>query len=330
MQLARLRKGSSSRPKSADLVAPVPAVIVESAARVHHAGMADGLPPQTARTVVLADGRRMSWAEYGSADGAPLVMLHGTPGSRLQFQWMHGLAAGAGIRVIAPERPGYGAGDRMPGGITFAGYADDLRQLLDHLGLPIATLCGASGGGGFALAAAIAHPERFDRLILVSAALPVPRAARRGMALPVRFLLFLARYAPGLAGRLLAAQLSADPDSAVSRAGKRFMPTSDRRLLDAPEWRRWFDEDFREALEQGPGAAVHDLALGGGPLGVDPADLAVETVLLHGTEDVNVPIGIARWVAAHASSAHLIEQRGSGHLFSLEHPQLIFEWVGRS
>jgi pimeloyl-ACP methyl ester carboxylesterase len=281
-------------------------------------------------TATLADGRLISWAEYGSPRGAPLVMVHGTPGSRLQYQWMHGSAAAAGIRVIAPERPGYGASDRMPARITFSSYADDLRQLLDHLELPTVTLCGASGGGGFALTAAFAHPERFERLILLSAGLPVPRAARRGMALPVRLLLFLARYAPGLTGRLLSAQLSADPDSPVGRAGRRFMPTSDRRLLDAPEWRRRFEDDFREALKQGPGAAVDDLALGRGPLGVDLADLTVETVLFHGAKDVNVPVGVARWVTAQVPSARLIEQPESGHLFGLERPELIFEWVGRS
>ena len=281
-------------------------------------------------TAVLRDGRRLSWAEYGSAGGASLVMLHGTPGSRLQFRWMHGLAADEGIRVIAPERPGYGASDPMPEGITFAGYTDDLMQLLDHLELPAVTLCAVSGGGGFALAAAIAHPERCERLILVSAGLPAPRAARRGMGMPVRLLLLLSRYAPGPTGRLLAAQVSADPDSTVSRAGKRFMPPSDRRLLDDPDWRRRFDEDHREALKQGPGAAVRDLALGSAPLGADPADLTVETVLLHGTEDVNVPIGIARWLVALVPSARLIEQRGSGHLFILERPQAIFEWVART
>jgi pimeloyl-ACP methyl ester carboxylesterase len=281
-------------------------------------------------TAVLADGRQISWAEYGSSDGTPLVMVHGTPGSRLQFQWMHGLAAAAGIRVIAPERPGYGASDRMLAGMTCPAYADDLQQLLDRLELRTVTLCGVSGGGGFALAAAIAHPERFDRLILVSAGVPVPPAARRGMALPVRFLLSLARYAPRVTERLLAAQLSADPDSALSRAGMRFMPASDRRVLDAPRWRQQFDEDFREALRQGPGAAVRDLALGTRPLGSDMAGLTVPTVLLHGTEDVNVPVSIARWVAAHVSSARLIEQPGAGHLFTVEQPHLIFEWVGRS
>jgi pimeloyl-ACP methyl ester carboxylesterase len=311
-------------------LAPTPAFVAASSGPAHHAGMAESVSPQTAVTAVLADGRRISWAQYGRSDGTPLVMLHGTPGSRLQFQWMHEHATAAGIRVIAPERPGYGASDPAPAGITCAAYADDLRQLLDRLGLPLVTLCGVSGGGGFALAAAIRLPERFERLILVSAGVPVPRAARRGQALPVRLLLSLARYAPSLTGRLLAAQLSADPNSAMTRAGTRFMPTSDRRVFEAPEWRRQFDEDFRVALEQGPGAAVQDLALATRPLGVDVADLTVETVLLHGTEDVNVPVSIARWLAAHVPSARLIEQRGAGHLFSLEQPQLIFEWVGRS
>jgi pimeloyl-ACP methyl ester carboxylesterase len=292
--------------------------------------MMEAVPILAAVSATLADGRLISWAEYGSPQGAPLVMLHGTPGSRLQYRWMHTAAAAAGVRVIAPERPGYGGSDRMPAGITYSAYSDDLRQLLDHLELRTVTLCGASGGGGFAVAAAIAYPARVERLILLSAALPVPRGVLRGLALPVRLLLFLARYAPGLTGRLLSAQLSADPDSAVGRAGRRFMPVSDRRLLEAPEWRRRFDEDFHEALRQGPAAAVADLALGSGPLGADLADLTVETVLLHGAEDVNVPVGVARWVAAHVPNARLIEQPGSGHLFSLERPELILEEVART
>jgi pimeloyl-ACP methyl ester carboxylesterase len=63
---------------------------------------------------------------------------------------------------------------------------------------------------------------------------------------------------------------------------------------------------------------------------VDLAGLTVDTVLLHGVEDVNVPVGIARWVAAHVPNARLIEQPESGHLFGLERPQLIFQSVARS
>jgi len=257
------------------------------------------------------------------------VLLHGTPGSRLQFQPLHEPAAAAGIRLVTPERPGYGRSDPVHAGVTFADYADDLRQLLDHLELPAATLGAASGGGGFALAAAILLPQRVRRLILVSAAVPAPRATLRGMMPPVRLLLWLAVRAPRLTGKLLASQGSTDLDSPVSRLARRAMPAADRRVLDDPQWRAALVEDSREALRQGSDAAVHDLRVGRGGLGVELADLTVDTLLLHGAEDVNVPIGIARWFAAQVPSSRLLETPGAGHFFTLERPGLILDAVVR-
>ena len=105
------------------------------------------------------------------------------------------------------------------------------------------------------------------------------------------------------------------------------MPAADRRVFDDPRWRASFEQDFREALRQGPSAAVQDLRAGRGGLGVDVADLTVDTVLLHGVDDVNVPIGIARWLGAQVPSSRLIETPGAGHLFTLERPELILELV---
>jgi pimeloyl-ACP methyl ester carboxylesterase len=283
-------------------------------------------PPTTALTAVLADGRRISWDEYGSPSGSPLVLLHGTPGSRLQWRFLHEPAVASRVRVVAPDRPGYGGSDPMRGA-TFTGYADDLRQLLDHLELPTVTLAAASGGGGFALASAIVHPQRVRRLLLVSAAYPAPRATLRGMAAPVRALLFLAAHAPWLARRLLAAQQSADLDAPVSRLAVRRMPAADRRVFADPMWQAHFAEDMHEALRQGPDAAVQDLRLGRGALGVDVTELSVDTVLLHGVEDVNVPIGIARWLSSQVPASRLIEMPGAAHLFTLERPELILESV---
>jgi pimeloyl-ACP methyl ester carboxylesterase len=280
-------------------------------------------------TAVLDDGRRISWAEYGSAAGAPLVLLHGTPGSRLQFQLLHEPAAAAGVRLITPERPGSGRSDPVPGGVTFVGYADDLRQLLDHLELGSVTMSGASGGAGFALAAAILHPERVRRLLLVSAgSLPAPPEALKRLIPPVRILLALATHAPRLTGKLLASQVS-NLDSAAARWGRRFMPAADRRVFEEPTRLAAFAEDFREALRQGPGAAVQDLRLGREGLDLDLADLDVDTVLLHGVDDVNAPIEIARWFAAQVPSSRLMETPGAGHLFTLERPELIFDEVVR-
>jgi pimeloyl-ACP methyl ester carboxylesterase len=60
---------------------------------------------------------------------------------------------------------------------------------------------------------------------------------------------------------------------------------------------------------------------------VDVADLTVDTVLLHGADDANVPIGIARWLAAQVPASRLIETPGAAHLFTLERPQLILDLV---
>jgi len=279
-------------------------------------------------SATLADGRRISWAEYGSVTGAPLVLLHGTPGSRLQFGFLHRPAVAAGVRLVTPERPGYGCSDPVPGGVTFRGYADDLRQLLDHLGLRSITLGGASGGAGFAVAAASAHPERVTRLILVSPGLPAPRSALRGMAAPVRAMLFLAGHAPMLAARLIGAQLTADLDSPVARWARRRMPADDRRFFEDPDWRARFTADLREALRQGPGAAVDDLGQSHRtPGGMDLGRLTVDTVLVHGSADVNAPIGIARFVAAQLPHALLLELPGAGHLSTAARSDLILSRV---
>jgi pimeloyl-ACP methyl ester carboxylesterase len=287
---------------------------------------ADG--PRASMSAVLADGRRISWAEYGAPAGAPLVLLHGTPGSRLQFRFLHEPALAAGVRLVTPERPGYGRSDPVPGGVTFAGYADDLLQLVDHLGLGSITLGGVSGGGGFAVAAAATHPQRVKRLILISAGVPAPRAALRGMSFPVRAVLFLAVHAPRLAERVFAAQATADLDLPAVRWARQRMPAEDRRLFDDPGWRAHLTEDIREALRQGPGAAVADLSLSRWePVRSELPRLTVETVLVHGAEDVNVPIGIARFVAAQVPHARLIELQGAGHLSAIERPELILGLV---
>jgi pimeloyl-ACP methyl ester carboxylesterase len=232
--------------------------------------------------------------------------------------------------MITPERPGYGLSDPVPAGTTLRGYAGDLRQLLDHLAVPTSAVGGASGGGSFAVAAALALPQRVSRLLLISAAVPAPRSALRGMAAPVRLLLFLAVHAPWLAERVMTAQGSADLESPMARWATRRMPAGDRRLFEDPGWRTGFQEDFREALRQGGGAAVRDLVVGQrGAREAAVADLAVDTVLVHGTDDTNVPIGLARWIAAQVPSARLTEIPGGGHLSPLAEPEVILDEVGR-
>lgn len=62
-------------------------------------------------TLLLGDGRRLGYAWYGQPDGEPVFYFHGHPGSRQEARFARQAAAGAGLRVIALDRPEYGLSD---------------------------------------------------------------------------------------------------------------------------------------------------------------------------------------------------------------------------
>lgn len=72
-------------------------------------------------------------------------------------------------RVVRYDARGYGKSD-VPSGAPYA-HGEDLRALLDHLGIPDAALCGASMGGQNAIELALRHPGRVRALVLVSTSL---------------------------------------------------------------------------------------------------------------------------------------------------------------
>ena len=87
-----------------------------------------------------------------SGTGEPLLLLHGTGGSRAH--WQPVLERLAGQRdVLVPDLPGHGASAPPPEGTphTPAGYARLLAELLDELGIATAHVAGNSVGGWTAL-----------------------------------------------------------------------------------------------------------------------------------------------------------------------------------
>src|SRR5687768_16128539 len=96
------------------------------------------------RTIALRDGRSLACAEWGDPSGAPVVLLHGSPSSRL-FRPDEGATASAAVHLITVDRPGYGRSDVDPDR-TILGWVDDLTQLVDALELARFALVGHSSG----------------------------------------------------------------------------------------------------------------------------------------------------------------------------------------
>src|SRR5512143_1327078 len=99
----------------------------------------------------LRDGRALGYGEYGKPDGIPIVFFPGMPSTRLFAGLLHEPALAAGVRLIAPERPGYGLSQPSRHG-TLLGYAEDIVELADALRLDQFVVIGASGGGPYPLA----------------------------------------------------------------------------------------------------------------------------------------------------------------------------------
>jgi len=99
--------------------------------------------------------------------GAALVFLHaGVADKRM---WRDQMAAfGGSHRVVAYDRRGFGETRYKPE--TFS-HMQDLRAVLDKLGIEQANLVGCSQGGRFAVDFALAYPKRVSKLVLVAPAI---------------------------------------------------------------------------------------------------------------------------------------------------------------
>jgi pimeloyl-ACP methyl ester carboxylesterase len=91
-----------------------------------------------------------------------MLFHYGTPGVRLLSPQAVGAAVRCGVRLLVPDRPGYGGSSRRPGR-RVADVVEDIVQLADALGWDRFATWGGSGGAPHALACAALLPDRVRR-----------------------------------------------------------------------------------------------------------------------------------------------------------------------
>jgi pimeloyl-ACP methyl ester carboxylesterase len=121
------------------------------------------------------DGFALAYDRRGAGD--PVVLLHGWPGDRTDFDELVPLLEG-GAEVVAPDLRGFGASDKHPAppadAYSAAAQARSVLGLVDELGLEAPVLAGYDIGSRIAQAAARAAP---DRALVLSP--PLPGGGRR-------------------------------------------------------------------------------------------------------------------------------------------------------
>jgi pimeloyl-ACP methyl ester carboxylesterase len=244
-----------------------------------------------------------------------LVLLHGQPG--LGSDWQQLIARlPAGMRALAPDRPGYGS-SRLPAG-GFAVNASAVIDDLDSAGIDRAVLVGHSYGGGVALTVAARAPQRVEALVLLATVGP---GCLNGwdalLAAPVAgpiCSLFAWRLTPWFARARLR--------RLARKGGKDFAPQQYvnwyvwgyARREHGPLWRTFLTEQRAISRE------AEELAL------IAPS-VRVPVLLVADPGDTLVPIRTARKLEHLLPDARLSITEGPGHHLPLRAPGTVAEAI---
>ncbi len=167
---------------------------------------------------------------HAGSPGAPgVVLLHGLSGSHRW--WLKTIPAlTERYRVHVPELVGFGASRRPPRQPDMPEMAGVIRGWLDALQLRRPHLVGHSMGGQVSIHVAAEHPERLDRLVLVSASgIPRSRSLREVRRLALEVAMPRRWVRPRFAGTIVLDALRAGPRALASAT--RFLLADDVRPL---------------------------------------------------------------------------------------------------
>ena len=236
--------------------------------------------------------------------GAPVLLLHGSgPGVSAWANWRLPLQSLAGqFRLLAPDLAGFGY-TRSPATVEHNKqvWVDQLVRFMDALGLERVHVVGNSFGGAMALALAITHPQRVDKLVLMGS-VGVPFELTAGLdavwgyepALEhMKAIMRIFAYDQSLVGDELAwLRYQASMRPGIHEAYSRMFP--------APR-QRWVD------------ALAHPEA--------DVRALTHKTLLVHGRDDKVIPLKtsltLLDWIVD--SQLHIFGR--CGHWTQIEHAQ---------
>lgn len=277
-------------------------------------------------------GRRVSYYQYGAADGFPAFFCHGT-GSHVHAMCLHKTAEAFGYRLIVPDRTGIGLSDFDPK-TTLLDEANDIASLADHLRIDRFGLIGLSGGGPTLFAAAHSLPERLEFVVALACAAPLytDRVASRQLGLGDRIYAKLGKWLPlslfqipfGWMGR----QIRKNPASFAKMFASSMCP-ADSGVFQDKNFQLMFLRDWQELFKQGPKGASLDAQLTYLPWGFDLRDIRCRIEIRHGTEDRWVPPSFSRYLASTLPDATLHMIPGQGHFCHLVQAREFFETLAR-
>jgi pimeloyl-ACP methyl ester carboxylesterase len=278
--------------------------------------------PRVEYSLDLADGRSLGVAEFGPADGRVILWFHGTPGGRRQVPpAARRLAESEGVRIIGLDRPGVGASTAHVHR-DVAGWAGDVEQVLDGLGLDRVGIIGLSGGGPYVLACTHELSDRVVAAVVLGGVAPTvgPDAIPGGMiALAHRFRLPLGwMRVPIGTGLTVVARVLRPVEGSALDLYARISPEGDRRAFESPGMKEMFLDDLgRGAAGVGLLSVTTDAVLFTRHWGFSVRDIIAPVRFWHGDADHMVPLDHARHMVDLMPDAELTVRPDESHLGTL-------------
>jgi pimeloyl-ACP methyl ester carboxylesterase len=259
----------------------------------------------------LVGGRPTYYELHGERPGVPLVLVMGMAGSCQGWHALQVPELSKQRRLLLFDHRGVGETPDPGGPFSVADLADDLVGLLDALGIERADLLGAFMGGMAAQEAALRHPERVERLVLVGS-YARPDAKRRLLLEHWRDLARLADF-----------------EQSDYLVRERLLWTLHDETLEQTDLIEAMVRFFRRdgaPLSADLFARQCDACLGHDTLERLPG-LDHPTLVLGGREDLLTPPRLQRQIAGQLPNARLVLFSNAGHLVMAEAAQRFNESV---
>ncbi len=203
-------------------------------------------------------------------------------------RWLTRLASFS--RLVIFDKRGTGLSDRVPDLPTMDERMDDMRAVMDAVGLEQAAVMGISEGGSLASVFAAHHQARCNALVLYGA-----------------FATFKSWFATPEALEELFEYIGTQWGTGAS------LPMFAPSLGDDPAYQQWWGKF--ERLGANPGAAIALMRMNNE---IDITDILpaihVPTLVIHKTDDVTIDIEGGRTLATRIPNARMFEMPGQDHL----------------
>nr|VFK39721.1 MAG: Pimeloyl-ACP methyl ester carboxylesterase [Candidatus Kentron sp. TC] len=273
-------------------------------------------------SIQLDDGRTLGYSEHGDPAGNPVFFIHGNPGSRLTRLSSDDFVESLGVRIITPDRPGYGLSDFQPKR-KLLDFPQDIAQLADALGFEQFTIFGVSAGGPYVAACAYALPRRVTQAAIVSGPAPFDRERPyEGMSPIWRKTFKMCKLPEWLLRAPIALQAYAqkrNPEKALDDMAAIFSEADADKLIHDPTIRARFKRNIPEATRQGGRGWTREVKIQLSPWGFEPQDIRIPVHLWYWRDDPAIPLQMGHYLERKIPTAIPHFLPGGGHLSSIDY-----------